>query len=202
MAALAFAAVAAEDPKARLPDRDIDTAAAGNTDPMGLWSDGATLWVVDNGDNHVYAYRLADGQRDAGRDIEDASPTYATGGWSDGETLWVLDYYGGAVAHVLATGARAADKDVPGLGGSASLGMWSDGDTAWVVRNRHGTVEAYGLATGTRLPQRDIVLDPANLRPSGLWHTARGASVAPRLPRTRWAARTTRRQPGCFDRAG
>ena len=169
MAALAFAAVAAEDPKARLPDRDIDTAAAGNTDPMGLWSDGATLWVVDNGDNHVYAYRLADGQRDVGRDIEDASPTYATGGWSDGETLWVLDYYGGAVAHVLATGARAADKDVPGLGGSASLGMWSDGDRAWVVRNRHGTVEAYGLATGTRLPQRDIVLDPANLRPSGLW---------------------------------
>ena len=169
MAALALGA-AASDPKARLPERDIDTIAeAGNTDPMGLWSDATTLWVVDNGDNHVYAYRLADGERDADRDIEAASAAPATGLWSDGETLWVLGYYGGATAYVLATAARDAGKDLPGLGGAAAVEMWSDGETAWVVRDRHGIVEAHGLATGARAAERDVVLDAANGRPAGLW---------------------------------
>ena len=169
MAALALAA-AASDPKARLPERDIDTIAeAGNTNPMGLWSDGTTLWVVDNGDNHVYAYRLADGERDADRDIEAASAAPATGLWSDGETLWVLGYYGGATAYVLATAARDAGKDLLGLGGAAAVEMWSDGETAWVVRDRHGIVEAHGLATGARAAERDVVLDAANGRPAGLW---------------------------------
>ena len=170
LAALPLTAVAAEDPKARLPERDIDTLlAAGNMDPIGLWSDGTTLWVVDSLDNRVYAYGLADGVREATRDIDEAARTYPGGLWSDGETLWVLDYYGGAVAHVLATGARDSDRDLPDLGGSGALGAWSDGDTVWVVRLRHGTAEAHSAATGARLAARDIALDAENVAPTGLW---------------------------------
>ena len=41
---------------ARLPERDIDTGAAGNDDPRDLWSDGETLWVADGEDRKLYAY--------------------------------------------------------------------------------------------------------------------------------------------------
>ena len=41
---------------ARLPERDIDTGAAGNDDPRDVWSDGATLWVADGADRKLYAY--------------------------------------------------------------------------------------------------------------------------------------------------
>ena len=124
-------AAAAEDPGARLPERDIDTlVAAGNKDPIGLWSDGSTLWVVDSLDNQVYAYGLADGVREATRDIDEAAQTYPGGVWSDGETLWVLDYYGGAVAHVLATGTRDSDR---GRAGPRRLGR-----ARCVVGWRHG----------------------------------------------------------------
>ena len=37
--------------KARDSSKDIDTLnAAGNTTPNGIWSDGTTMWVSDNGD--------------------------------------------------------------------------------------------------------------------------------------------------------
>ena len=41
---------------ARLPERDIDTGAAGNDDPRDVWSDGETLWVADGEDRKLYAY--------------------------------------------------------------------------------------------------------------------------------------------------
>ena len=54
--------------------KDI-TLDAANLRPTGLWSDGTTLWVlnyhIDNGadDGKIYAYTLADGGRDAAKDI-------------------------------------------------------------------------------------------------------------------------------------
>ena len=61
--------------------------------PWGLWSDGETLFTSWHGRGRVLAYRLADGARLSGRDID----TGAAGNddprdvWSDGETLWVAD---------------------------------------------------------------------------------------------------------------
>ncbi len=52
---------------AAVPAMEVDTAAAGNGDPLGLWSDGATLWVVDGTDRKVYAY-AAPGLRQASAD--------------------------------------------------------------------------------------------------------------------------------------
>ena len=55
--------------------KDI-TLDAANIRPTGLWSDGTTLWVLnyhidDDGadDGKIYAYTLADGGRDAAKDI-------------------------------------------------------------------------------------------------------------------------------------
>ncbi|MDE0669549.1 MAG: cadherin-like beta sandwich domain-containing protein, partial [bacterium] len=42
----------------RAPELDIRTAPE-HADPLGLWSDGDTLWVLDGADARVYAYSVA-----------------------------------------------------------------------------------------------------------------------------------------------
>ncbi|MBC6400818.1 MAG: cadherin repeat domain-containing protein, partial [Ekhidna sp.] len=72
--------------------------------PVGLWSDGTTIWIliltVDANNNNevtdgkIYAYTLADGMRDAAKDIETLRPAgneAPVGLWSDGTTMWVTD---------------------------------------------------------------------------------------------------------------
>ena len=56
--------------KARDAAKDFNTLqAAGNTKPTGIWSDGATMWVADDTDSKLYAYKMSDGSRDAGKDF-------------------------------------------------------------------------------------------------------------------------------------
>ena len=63
-----------------------------NERPTGMWSDGRTMWVVDEIDNCLYAYSLADGSRDRSRDLDlDPENGNAFGIWSDGATVWVSD---------------------------------------------------------------------------------------------------------------
>ena len=45
----------------RLPERDL--ALEASAAPVGLWSDGATVWVAEWLGDTVHAYRLADGRR-------------------------------------------------------------------------------------------------------------------------------------------
>ena len=151
---VAAGAVAA--PGARQPDADIEALrAAGNEGPAGIWSDGTTLWVVDNTDNRAYAYELASGARTASRDIETSANSSPTGLWSDGTTLWVLNYYGGLHAYDLATGEPRPSFDRPTIGDSAASGLWSDGRTFWVAHNGDDRVRAYDAA-GLRDDTRDI----------------------------------------------
>ena len=45
---------------------DIEELDAGHDKPSGMWSDGATLWLAENGDgadDAIYAYDLASGER-------------------------------------------------------------------------------------------------------------------------------------------
>ena len=66
--------------------------AARNWDPRGVWSNGTTMYVVDDEDEKVYAYRLSDKARDPSRDIPLTSPNSdAYGAWSYGDTLYVTD---------------------------------------------------------------------------------------------------------------
>ena len=71
-------------------DRDtsleFDTLdAAGNRAPRGLWSDGATMYIVDRGNNKVYAYNTSDQTRDPDKDFDLGTDNNdAEGIWSDG----------------------------------------------------------------------------------------------------------------------
>ena len=72
----------------------LSLSEVGNNTPDGIWSDGETLWVVDQDDAKIYAYNLATQERTPGKDFDTlaaAGNTHPAGIWSDGETMWVAD---------------------------------------------------------------------------------------------------------------
>ena len=81
--------------KARVSTRDFTTLrGAGNTDPSGIYSDGATLWVADTADDKLYAYDLGSKARVPAKEVtnlSDAGNADPYGIWADGTTLWVAD---------------------------------------------------------------------------------------------------------------
>ena len=73
---------------ARESTQDI-TLDEGNTRPVGLWSDGTTMWVLDSSDRLVYAYNLSTGDRDYIREINISGFGEPSSITSDGTTTWV-----------------------------------------------------------------------------------------------------------------
>ena len=146
---------------------------ADNAYPQGLWSDGETLWVADLHDWKVYAYRLLDGARLAGRDIA-ISPEAARGPqglWSDGETLWVA--VGESLrAYRLSDGTAEPTRDLHIKRANESQtevrGLWSDGETVWVSRSGMTEIWAQRLVNGASLANRDIDISATHYRPEGI----------------------------------
>ena len=81
--------------KVRDAGKDFDTLDdAGNDAPLGIWSDGTTMWVADYDDSKIYAYSMATKARDAGKDfdtLDGAGNDAPQGIWSNGTTMWVAD---------------------------------------------------------------------------------------------------------------
>ena len=156
--------------------------ATGNSAARAIWSDGATMWVLNRG-SRIYAYNLADMTRDADRDITTlraAGNRHPSGMWSDGATLWVVDDVDDKIyAYNLHSGERITASDINTLKGANNnypTGLWSDGATLWVADNGRDKIYAYDLRTGTRQAGRDIgrlgggaFLRSGNSRPAALW---------------------------------
>ena len=70
---------------------DKDIALVEGSFLNGIWSDGTTVWVGNNGDDSIRAYTLTGG-RDEARDIPFASNHrgHSRGIWSDGTTMWTV----------------------------------------------------------------------------------------------------------------
>ena len=145
-----------------------------------LWSDGTTVWVLDNSHDQADAYDLATATERSGLGIAQATMRAAGNYdgedmWSDGETMWVLDSTDDKVyAYDLDTRARLAELDIGGLdaaGNSNGNGLWSDGETMWVADQSDNKVYAYDLDTRARLAALDIggLRAAGNDSPSGLW---------------------------------
>ena len=156
-----------------LPDW-ADCAAA-------LWSDGATMWVAGLTSSEVLAYRLSDGARQPGKDLDqdtllDAGNAGPSGLWSDGEIMWVADRFASkAFAYRLSDGARmtAREFDLVDDDGAAitPFGLWSNGETllasSWTG---DGRVLAYDLSTGDRKSGSDIDTSASGTaHTSGVW---------------------------------
>ena len=153
--------------------RDIEELDGGNDWPTGLWSDGETLWIAENGqgaDDEVYAYDLATGERVESREFALADTNRAPRGiWSDGETVWVSDSGRERLfAYRLADGERVEEREFAlAEGNSDARGIWSDGETMWVLDGVKDSLFAYDIASGDLLAEYE--LDSDNNRPHGIW---------------------------------
>ena len=65
---------------------------AGHNSPMGIWSDGTTMWVADWEDAKIYAYTMSTKTRDSAKDFTTLAAAAPRGIWSDGTTMWAADY--------------------------------------------------------------------------------------------------------------
>ena len=159
--------------------KDFNTlVGAGNNTPMGIWSDGTTMWVSDWDDNKLYAYTMSTKARDSSKDfntLSGAGNRNPRGIWSDGTTMWVADSVDNRIyAYTMATKARDSSKDFTTLsaaGNTFSLGIWSDGTTMWVADYTDYKLYAYNLSTKARDSSKDFTTLSAagNRNPRGIW---------------------------------
>ena len=152
---------------------DIDELDSGHGSPTGAWSDGATLWLLENGDgadDAIYAYDLVTGERQEDLELDlDERNRAPRGVWSDRTTIWIADSGQDELfAHDLGTGERLPEFDI-GLAprNRDPRGIWSDGQTMWVLDGGKDALFAYDLATGELLGEYAIA--SANNDPHGLW---------------------------------
>ena len=154
-------------------DRDIEELDGDNDRATGMWSDGTTLWLLDNADgagDAVYAYDLATGERVEEREFAlDGSNRAPRGIWSDGTTAWVSDSGQDKLfAYVLATGERLQERDIVlARRNRDARGIWSDGETMWVLDGGKDSLFAYDLATSEFLAEYELA--DANSDPHGVW---------------------------------
>ncbi|MXZ88546.1 MAG: hypothetical protein F4Z07_06795 [Dehalococcoidia bacterium] len=153
--------------------RDIEPLAGGHDMPSGMWSDGTTLWLLQNGDgadDAIYAYDLETGARVEEREFElDESNRAPRGVWSDGTTIWVSDSGRNKLfAHHLATGERLEDRDIELTRRNRDArGIWSDEGTMWVLDGGKDSLFAYDLSSGELLAE--YALGSGNDDPRGFW---------------------------------
>ena len=132
------------------------------------------MWVADFEDHKLYAYRMSDRSRDAGKDFTlDADNGSPVGIWSDGTTMWAADFADGKLyAYRMSDRRRDADRDFDTLfaaGNRFPEGIWSDGTTMWVADTGLDRLFAYDAATRARDADQDFTLDLGNDSPIGIW---------------------------------
>ena len=153
--------------------RDIEALDPDNDLPTGIWSDGETLWVLENsagGADLVFAYALATGERREAREfVLDRRNRFAHGIWSDGEIVWIADSGQDLLfAYRLQSGERLEDREIALSDRNRDpRGIWSDGLTIYVVDSVEDALFVYQLATGALLA--DYSLDSLNQNPRGIW---------------------------------
>ena len=153
--------------------RDIDALDSANGSPTGLWSDGETLWIAENGDgadDAVYAYDLATGERLEEREFElDERNRAPRGVWSDRAVIWISDSGQEKLfAHDLESGERLPERDIAVAERNRDArGIWSNGETMWVLDGVKDSLFAYDIASGDLLAEYE--LDAANDDPRGIW---------------------------------
>ena len=115
--------------------RDLEALESGHDTPSGMWSNGATIWILENGagaDDAVYAYDLSSGERVEGGEFVLAAENRAPRGmWSNGQTVWVSDSGRERLyAYGLNGGEREEDREFDLAERNRNArGIWSDGET-------------------------------------------------------------------------
>ena len=162
----------------RYPSRDFDMSFD-STNPYGLWSNGATMWVLDNTGDKIWAYKLLGKTRDTSKEFSSTELRRANSAivprdiWSDGNTMWVADDNDNKVyAYKMSDQTRDSAKDITLDNANGSpYGMWSDGTTLWVSDVIADKLFAYTLNGGARAAGKDLntLTTAGNNDPYHIW---------------------------------
>ena len=154
---------------------------SGHNAPMGIWSDGTTLWVVENdqpnSEKEILTYYLASGERRHAEEFYLGGDNDKLQGiWSDGTVMWVADwddkklYAYSLASQSLNSHQRLASRDISLAGSNdGPRGMWGFGTTIFVVDKDDTYVYAYSTTDGSRLNDQEFDLDGDNDSPWGIW---------------------------------
>ena len=173
--------------------RDIEELDSDHGFATGAWSDGATLWLAENGDgadDAVYAYDLESGERVEDREFElDDANLAPRGLWSDRSTIWISDSGKEKLfAHDLGSGERLPDSDLAlHPDNDDPRGIWSDGSTMWVLDGRDDALFGYDLTGGALLAE--YALHDDNDTPHGIWSDGVGVWVSDHIDKRLFAYR-------------
>ena len=125
---------------------DLDPTVNGsplNANPRDIYSNGETMFVVDDEDATVYAWKMSDQTRDSDKEIAlDSDNADPEGLWFDGRVLWVVDDADDKVYVYDLPGAQpdnARADGVPGVRTSSSKDAWA----ATLTVGRHITGNGY-----------------------------------------------------------
>ena len=153
--------------------RDIDDLARGNDAPTDLWSDGASLYVLNNagaGADSVFVYGF-DAEEDDEPVVIALVPgnRFAHGIWSDGETLLIADAGRDRLfAYNLDSGERDESREFELHEDNRDpRGIWSNGAALYVLDAGARELFCYSMNPGELLARS--ALDPLNQSPRGIW---------------------------------
>ena len=163
--------------------RDSDKDFAANTDAGNQWlrgicSDGAKMYVADNGPRvrEIFSYNLPEGTYDDFFNLH-ADNAEPRGVWCNASTIRVADKDDHKIyAYKLSDGSRDSSKDFDTLdaaGNDHPEGIWSDGTTMWVADSDDGKIYAYKMSDESRDSTRDVTLGTGNDHPRGIWSDGR-----------------------------
>ena len=152
---------------------DIESLDREHDLPTGVWSDGQTVWIVDNaaaGADSLFAYELQSGERQADRELElDRRNRFSHGIWSDGELVWIADSGQDRLfVYHLESGERNEERELELTErNSDPRGIWSDGEVIYVLDSVKDALFVYNLEAGDLLAEH--ALDKLNRSPRGIW---------------------------------
>ncbi len=147
---------------------------SGHDKPEGVWSDGETMWILDDrGDEaKIKAYRLTTGARLPDQDIDlTYSNKHPQGITSDGTIMWVSDWDDKKIyAYNIESGSRASNRDINLYGGNDDpRGIATDNYYMFVVDKHDKAVFFYRLSDGEQAILQTFFLHGGNDNPWGIW---------------------------------
>ena len=165
---------------------DLDPEVMGsplNANPRGIYSNGETMFVVDDEDATVYAWKMSDQTRNMDEidkeislDVDNEDPE---GLWFDGRVLWVVDAADDKVYVYDLPGAQPGNNradGVPGVRTSSSKDVWAATLTVGRHITGNGYISGTNPVTGSLSSQATFTLDGVTYTVVSLY-TGAGALV-------------------------
>ena len=167
----------------RPADRDIEGLAAnGNSNPKGIWSDGTTLWVVEDsrGSSKLFAYSLAEGAPDADKELSlDSTNAAPRGIYANSDTMWVSDLWsnGKVFAYDMSagipTGEEAEGREFHIPPRAVPGGLWGDVSRILALDHTYEQILARNISSsgvfGAKLSDSQFEVNTDLESPRGIW---------------------------------